>query len=147
MSILENKYIYQNYEILETLSAGIILTGAEVKSLRNHRGTINDTFVVFQDGTLQLVKAYIPPYQIKNTPASYNPYRTRILLLNKKEIHTWYRKKSESGLTIVPIKVYIENRKIKILIGLARGKNKHDKREILKKRDTDREINRLMKNT
>ncbi len=146
MKMIESKYVYQSYEILETISAGIVLSGAEVKSLRNNHGTINDSFVVLQDNTLQLVKAYIPPYQIKNTPASYDPYRARTLLLNKKEINAWYRKKSESGLTIVPIKMYTENRKIKVLIGLARGKNKHDKRETLKKRDADREINRLMKN-
>lgn len=146
VSVLENKNIYRSYEILDTLSVGIVLSGAEVKSLRRNHGTINDAFVVFQDGTLQLVKAFIPPYQVKNTPPSYDPYRARKLLLNKKEIMEWFRKKSEAGLTIVPIKMYTENRKIKVLIGLVRGKNKHDKREDIKKRDADREIHRLLKN-
>lgn len=146
VSFLENKHIYRSYEILDTLSAGIALSGAEVKSLRRNHGTINDAFVVFQDGALQLVKAFIPPYQVKNTPPSYDPYRARKLLLNKKEIMEWFRKKSEVGLTIVPIRMYTENRKIKVLLGLARGKNKHDKRETIKKRDANREINRLLKN-
>lgn len=146
VSVLENKNIYRSYEILDTLSVGIVLSGAEVKSLRRNHGTINDAFVVFQDDTLQLVKAFIPPYQVKNTPPSYDPYRARKLLLNKKEIMEWFRKKSEAGLTIVPIKIYTENRKIKVLIGLVRGKNKHDKREDIKKRDADREIHRLLKN-
>jgi SsrA-binding protein len=146
MNVLENKHVYRSYEILDTISAGIILSGSEVKSLRQNHGTINDAFVVFQDGALTLVKAFIPPYQVKNTPTSYDPYHARKLLLNKKEINQWFRKKSEAGLTIVPIKMYTENRKIKVLLGLARGKNKHDKREDIKKRDADREINRLMKN-
>ena len=146
MSLLENKKAYLSYEILDTISAGIVLSGAEVKSLRNNHGSINEAFVVFENGTLSLVKAFIPPYQIKNTPPSYNPYQSRKLLLNKTEVNTWFRKKSEAGLTIVPIKMYTENRKIKVLLGLARGKNKHDKREDIKKRDADREINRLMKN-
>ena len=146
MNVLENKHVYRSYEILDTISAGIILSGSEVKSLRQNHGTINDAFVVFQDGALTLVKAFIPPYQVKNTPTSYDPYHARKLLLNKKEINQWFRKKSEAGLTIVPIKMYTENRKIKVLLGLARGRNKHDKRETIKKRDADREINRLMKN-
>lgn len=146
MNVLENKHIYRSYDVLDTISAGIVLSGAEVKSLRKNYGTINDSFVVFQNGALQLVKAFIPPYQVKNTPPSYDPYRARTLLLNKTEINNWFRKKSEAGLTIVPIKMYTENRKIKILLGLVRGKNKHDKREDIKKRDADREIRRLLKN-
>lgn len=145
MNVLENKHVYRSYEILDTVSAGIVLSGNEVKSLRNHHGSLNDAFVVSDNGTLTLVKAFIPPYQVKNTPASYDPYQARTLLLNKKEIMMWARKKTESGLTIVPIKMYTENRKIKVLLGLAKGKKKHDKREDIKKRDADREINRLLK--
>lgn len=145
MDILENKYAYRSYEILETITAGIVLSGSEVKSLRNHHATINDAFVVFEHGGFSLVKAFISPYQTKNTPPSYNPYQARKLLLNKIEINRWYQKKSESGLTIIPLKMYTENRKIKVLLGLGRGKNKHDKREVLKKRDANREIQRLLK--
>jgi SsrA-binding protein len=146
MNILENKKVGLNYEILETISAGIVLTGAEVKSLRQNHGTINDSFVVFQDGVLVLAKAFIPPYQVKNTSGAYDPYHARKLLLNKSEIQKFLRKKSEAGLTLVPLKVYTENRKIKVLLGLVRGKNKHDKRETIKKRDANREIQRLLKN-
>ncbi len=145
MSLLENKKAYLSYEILDTISAGIVLSGAEVKSLRQNHGSINDAFVVFENGTLSLVKAFIPPYQVKNTGPSYDPYHSRKLLLNKLEVNAWFRKKSEAGLTIVPLKMYTENRKIKVLIGLARGKNKHDKRQDIKKRDADREIHRLLK--
>lgn len=145
MNHLENKKVYLSYDILDTISAGIVLSGAEVKSLRKNHGSINDSFVVFKDNSLSLVKAFIPPYQIKNTPPSYDPYQARKLLLNKTEINEWFRKKSEAGLTIVPIRMYTENRKIKVLIGLARGKNKHDKRETIKSRDANREIQRLLK--
>ena len=146
MNILENKHVYRSYDIIDTITAGIVLSGSEVKTLRQNHGTINDSFVVFQDGALSLVKAFIPPYQVKNTGLSYDPYRARKLLLNKTEINNWFQKKSEAGLTIVPIKMYTENRKIKVLVGLARGKNKHDKRETIKTRDANREINRLLKN-
>lgn len=146
MNILENKYAYRSYEILETITAGIVLSGSEVKSLRNNHGSINDAFVIIKDGSLGLVKAFIPPYQAGNTPPSYDPYQMRKLLLHKNEIEQFLRKKTESGLTLIPLKMYTENRKIKVLLGLARGKNKHDKRETIKKRDSDREIQRLLKN-
>ncbi len=146
MNLLENKKAYLSYEILDTITAGIVLTGAEVKSLRNNHGSINDAFVIFEHGVPVLAKVFIPPYQIKNTPGNYDPYHHRKLLMNKSEIANFFRKKSEAGLTLVPLKMYTENRKIKVLLGLARGKSKHDKRETIKKRDADREINRLLKN-
>lgn len=145
MSLLENKKVGLSYEILETLTAGIVLSGAEAKSLRKNHGSINESFVVFKDGELFLAKAFIPPYQIKNTPPSYDPYRNRKLLVHRTEITRFIQKKSESGLTLIPLKVFTENRKIKVLLGLAKGKNKHDKRETIKKRESDREIGRLMK--
>jgi SsrA-binding protein len=145
MNLIENKKVGLSYEILETISAGIVLSGAEVKSLRKNHGSIGDSFVVFKDNRLVLVKAFIPPYQIKNTPPSYNPYQDRALLITKKEIERLVRKKSESGLTVVPLKLYTAGTKIKVLLGLVRGKQKHDKRETLKKRDADREIQRLLK--
>jgi len=145
MHVIENKHVYRSYEILDTISVGMVLLGHEVKSLRTHHGSINDAFVVFEDGACRLVKAFIPPYQAKNTPPSYDPYRTRTLLLTKKEINEWMHNKKERGLTIVPIKMYTENRKIKVLLGLAKGKTKHDKREDIKKRQDTREIHRLLK--
>lgn len=145
MSLLENKKVGLSYEILETLTTGIVLSGAEVKSLRKNHGSINESFVVLKDGELFLAKAFIPPYQIKNTPPSYDPYRNRKLLVHRTEITRFIQKKSESGLTLIPLKVFTENRKIKVLLGLAKGKNKHDKRETIKKRESDREIGRLMK--
>jgi SsrA-binding protein len=145
MNILENKKAHLSYEILDTITAGIVLSGSEVKSLRQNHGSINDAFVVIDDGAVMLAKAFIPPYQLKNTSPSYDPYQKRKLLLNKSEIRNWMQKKSESGLTLIPLKMYNENRKIKVLLGLAKGKKKHDKREDLKKRDAQREISRLMK--
>ncbi len=146
MSLLENKKAGLSYEILDTFIAGISLSGAEVKSLRNSRGSINEAFVVLKENELFLVKAFIPPYQIKNTSPSYDPYRNRKLLVTRPEIMRFVQKKSESGLTLIPLKVFTHNRHIKILLGLARGKSKHDKREIIKKRESDREIARLIKN-
>lgn len=146
MSLLENKKAGLSYEILDTITAGIVLSGAEVKSLRNNRGSINEAFVVMKENELFLVKAFIPPYQIKNTPPSYDPYRNRKLLVTRPEIMRFVQKKSESGLTLIPLKVFSQNRNLKVLLGLARGKSKHDKRETIKKRESDREIARLMKN-
>ena len=145
MNILENKKVGMSYEILDTITAGIVLSGSEVKSLRQNHGSINDSFVVFQDGALILVKAFIPPFQVKNAGPGYDPYHARKLLLHKSEIEKFLRKKSEAGLTLVPLKVYTENRKIKLLLGLVRGKNNRDKREVIKKRDAQREIQRLLK--
>ncbi|OGI70398.1 SsrA-binding protein [Candidatus Nomurabacteria bacterium RIFCSPLOWO2_01_FULL_42_20] len=145
MSVLiENRKAKFEYEIMEKYEAGIGLLGFEVKSLRNKRGSLEGSFVKILGNEPYLINAHIPAYQPKNTPGSYDPYRSRKLLLTKKEIKELIGKEKTRGLTIVPISVYNKGRVIKVLIAVGRGKKKRDKREIIKKRDTEREIKREM---
>ena len=136
----ENKKAYFNYEILEKFEAGINLIGQEVKSIRLGRISLAGSYVVLKEGEVFLVGANIPPYQPKNAPADYDPERGRKLLLRKKEINYLIGKTRVKGLTLVPLRVYTVKAKIKIEFGVAKGKKQADKREVIKKRDTDREI-------
>lgn len=145
MSLVENKKVHFNYEILETLEAGIELFGHEVKSLRNKQGSLEGARVIVRGGEAYLVGATIPAYQPKNTDKNYEPGRNRKLLLNKKEIAEISGTESKKGLTIVPISVYNRGRKVKVSVGIVRGKKKYDKRETIKKRETDRNIRRTLK--
>ena len=142
---LVNKQATWNYETLETFEAGLSLLGGEVKSLRLGHASINESFIVIEEGELFLVKAYIPPYQIKNTSPAYDPYRKRKLLITKKEFLNIARRKTEAGLTLIPISLYDKNGFLKLQIALARGLKKHDKRNVLKDRDAKREMDRVMK--
>lgn len=147
-NLIDNKKVAFNYEIIETLEAGIELFGFEVKALRAKHGSLEGAHVVVRGDEAFLVGAHIPPYQPKNTPPEYDPERTRKLLLTKKEISALAGKPAGGGgkgLTIVPISVYNKARKIKVKIGFVRGKKKFDKRETIKKRDTERDIHRELK--
>jgi len=141
----ENRKARFNYEFLEKYEAGIELLGIEVKSVRNGQMSLEGAFVIIRGGEAFLINANIPPYQVKNTPKDYDPLRNRKLLLTKKEINELSGSDKNKSLTIVPISVYNKNRKIKLEIALVKGKKKFDKRETLKKRDTDREIRREYK--
>lgn len=134
-----------NFETLETYEAGLQLQGHEVKSLRLGHASISESFIINDDGELYLVKSYIPPYQQKNTPPSYDPHRKRKLLIRKKELLEISRKKQESGLTLIPLSLYDKGGFLKLQFALARGLKKHDKRQAIKQRDANREIGRLMK--
>lgn len=142
----ENKKAFFNYEILEKFNAGIELLGLEVKSLKSKRGTLDGAYVSVRDNEVFLLGAVIPPYQAKNTPADYEPTRPRRLLLTKKEIGQLISWGNQRGLTIVPLSLYNSGRKIKVTVAVARGKKKYDKRETLKKREANREIQRTLKN-
>lgn len=142
---LHNSKAGFSYELLEKYEAGISLWGLEVKSIKQKHGSLNESYVIVENGELFLVKAHIPPYQPGNGTAAYDPYRKRKLLLNKKEIKEIERARHESGLTVIPISMYNKGNRIKLEIALARGKKLHDKRETLKKRDADRDIGRIMK--
>ncbi len=142
---LVNKQAGWNYETLETFEAGLSLMGGEVKSLRLGHASINESFIVIEEGELFLIKAYIPPYQIKNTSPAYDPYRKRKLLITKKEFRNIARRKTEAGLTLIPISLYDKNGFLKLQMALARGLKKHDKRNVLKDRDAKREMDRAMK--
>lgn len=144
--LTENKKAFFNYEILEKFNAGVELLGLEVKSLKAKRGTLDGAYVSARGNEMFLLGATIPPYQPKNTPADYEPTRPRRLLLTKKEISQLSGRENQRGLTIVPLSLYNSGRKIKVIIAVARGKKKYDKRETLKKREANREIERTLKN-
>ncbi len=141
--LIENRKAKFNYEFLEKLTAGIELLGSEVKSLRGKLGSLEGSYVVIRGQEAFLVNAYIPAYQPKNIPNGYDERRNRKLLVTKKELHTLASSEAKKGLTIIPISVYNKGRKIKVDIAIARGKKKFDKREDIKKRDTERDIRRL----
>ena len=145
MSLIDNRKATFDYQILETIEAGIELFGHEVKSLRSGQGSLKGARVLARGGEAYLVGATIPPYQAANTPKSYDPERTRRLLLNQKEIAHITAAEGEKGLTVIPISVYNKHRNLKLEVAIARGKKKADKRETLKKRDTEREIRRDLK--
>ena len=138
----ENRKAYFNYEVLEKYEAGIELSGIEVKSVRSGRMSLEGAFVIVRGGEVFLINANVPPYQVNNTPKDYDPLRNKKLLLTKKEIRILADSGNNKSLTIVPISVYNKGRKIKISIALAKGKKKFDKRETIKKRETDREVRR-----
>jgi SsrA-binding protein len=144
-TLAENRKAKFEYSILETFKAGISLTGQEVKSIRAGRANLTGAYVIIKPDGAFILNMEIPPFQPKNAPADYNPSRTRKLLLRKDEIKYLLGKSQESGLTILPILLYVKDRYIKIEIALARRKKKQDKREILKKRQTEREISRTLK--
>ena len=141
----ENRKARFDYEILETFEAGISLTGQEVKSVRKGNAQLTGAFVLVKPEGATLLNAQIPPYQPNNLPPGYQPDRTRQLLLNKKEVNYLLTKAKEGRLTIVPLSIYDKGRRIKLAIGLARHKKARDKRETIKRRETDREIRRSLK--
>ncbi len=145
MSFTENRKAYFNYEIKDRFEAGIELLGLEVKSVRAGRISLDASYVILSAGEAYIIGATIQPYQAKNTPKEYDPDRTRKLLLSKKELSELQKISETKGLTIVPLSVYSKGRRIKLEIGIGKGKKLHDKRESIKKRDTDREIRREMK--
>ena len=144
-AIATNKKAYFDYEILETYEAGIELKGYEVKSIKTGHINLAGTYVLIRNNEAWLVNADIPPYQPKNMPADYDSKRSRRLLLRREEISELIGKTHEKGLTIIPLKVYNKGRRVKIEIGLGRGKKKSDKREVIRKRETQREISRALK--
>lgn len=141
-ALVQNRKAYFNYEIAEKIEAGIELFGFEVKSIKNGRASLDGAYVSMSDKEAFLVGANVSPYQPKNTPTNYDPKRPRKLLLTKKEIGRLTGMQKERGLTIVPISMYSKGKLIKVEIGIARGKKKYDKRETIKKRDTQRDISR-----
>lgn len=141
-TLLHNQKAGFNYEILERFQAGIEIAGHEVKSLREKLGTLDGAYVTIRGGEAYIINMFIPPYQVSNTPEDYDPRRNRRLLLTKKEILQLSEVEHHAGLTIVPISVYNKKRWIKVEIAIVRGKKQFDKRETIKKRDTEREIRR-----
>ncbi len=138
----ENKKAYFDYEILEKFEAGLVLLGTEVKSIRGGHIALTSSYVVLRNEEAFLIGTKIPAYQPKNAPADYNPERQRKLLLNRKEINFLAGKSNMRGFSLIPLKVYEKNGRIKLEFGLAKGKKKFNKKEEIKKREIEREINR-----
>jgi len=145
VSLIQNKKIHFNYEILERYEAGIELLGVEVKALRAGRGSLEGSHVTIRGGEAYLIGATIAPYQAGNMPKGFEATRNRRLLLTKNEIAELAAIESKKGLTIVPIGVYNKNHKLKVEIAVARGKKVADKRETIKKREAERDVMRDIK--
>ena len=139
-----NRKAFFNYEILERAEAGVSLVGTEVKSIRDGGLNFRDSYVEFKGGELFLVGALIGPYSHGNLQ-NHAEDRVRKLLLHKREILKIGGKASERGLTIVPLRAYFKNGRVKLEIGLARGKRAHDKRETIKRRDIERETRQAVR--
>ncbi len=146
MERIENRKVRHDYTILETIEAGIVLEGPEVKSVRAHRASLDGAYVEFSGTSAKLMNMHIEPYQPKNISESYDPKRPRPLLLSKKELTGLAVEKKEKGLTIVPLSVYSKGRYIKVSLALVKGKKKYDKRETLKKEAARRDTGRTLKN-
>jgi SsrA-binding protein len=145
MALVTHRRARFDFEILETFSAGVALLGTEVKALRAGQGVLEGSYVVIRGGEAYLVGASIPPFQKANAPSGYEPERPRTLLLTPKEIAELDVKSERQGLTIVPLKWYNSKNKLKLEIGLARGKKKADKREAIKSRDVARDLARELR--
>ena len=143
--IAQNKKARHDYTIVDTVEAGIVLQGTEIKSIRNSRINLKDGFVRIRNGEAFLVNVHISPYEQGNI-FNHDPLRTRKLLLHKKQIDKLYGEMKQQGMSIVPLKVYLKDGYAKVLIGLAKGKKQYDKRESLKRKDQERQIARVMKN-
>src|SRR5882757_8038667 len=139
--IVSNRKARHDYSILDTYEAGIALVGTEVKSLRLGRASLVDAFATVDDGEVWLRNLHIPEYD-RGTWTNHEPRRTRKLLLHKSEILRLIGKTKESGLSLVPLAMYFKDGKVKVEIGLGRGKKAYDKRQAIAKRDADREISR-----
>lgn len=143
--LTDNRQARFRYEILETYEAGIALQGTEVKSIIAGRANLQDGYALIRKGEAWLMNAHISPFQQASQYFNHEPRRDRKLLLHKKEINKLIGKIEQKGLTLVPLKMYMSNNKVKVAIGLARGKKLHDKREDVKRRDDQRDMRRAMK--
>lgn len=143
-TLATNKEARFNYDILEEHEAGLILTGAETKSVKLSHISLRGAYITHQNNELWLKNCYIASYQEKNQP-HYEDRHLRKLLLKRKEIDSLMGKMKQQGLTLLPLNVYTKKALIKVKIGLAKGRKKYDKRQIIKKREADRKINRALR--
>ena len=144
-TVAENRKARFSYEVLDTVEAGLVLTGTEVKSLRQGKANIQEAYASHEDGEIWLINSYLPEY-LQGNRFNHEPRRRRKLLLKKKEMARLAQGVEREGMTMVPLKIYFNERgRAKLLLGLARGKKLHDKRETEKQRDWAREKGRLLK--
>jgi SsrA-binding protein len=143
--VCRNKRAFHEYEISDALECGIVLTGTEVKSLRDGSASLEDAYAKLEDGELWLIGSDIPEYTMGNR-MNHKPKRTRKLLLHRREINKFAGKATQRGFTLVPLKLYFKEGLAKVEIAVARGKQLHDKRQDKKKADAQREIRRALTN-
>jgi SsrA-binding protein len=146
MERIENRKAKRDYTILETIEAGIVLSGGEVKSVRAHRASLEGAHVDVTGTTAELLNATIQPYQPKNIKGEYDQKRPRKLLLTRSELAKLADVRKQRGLTVVPLSMYNRGRYVKVALGVVRSKKKHDKREDLKKEAARRDTGRTLKN-
>ena len=142
--VAQNKKAHHDYTIVDTIEAGLVLTGTEIKSVRAARINLKDGYAQIKKGEAWLVNVHIAPYEEGNI-WNQDPTRTRKLLLHKKQIVKLEGEVKGTGMTLVPLKVYIKDGFAKVLIGLAKGKHDYDKRESIKRREQDRDLKRTIK--
>lgn len=142
--VARNRKARHEFELLEKVEAGIVLTGTEVKSLRNGKANLEDAYAAVEEGEVWLHGCDIPEY-VEANQLNHKPKRSRKLLLHRREIDKLLTKTSEKGLTIVPLQIYFKNGKAKVEISVARGRKTYDKREALKQQDAKRDIDRALR--
>jgi SsrA-binding protein len=143
-NIAENRKAYHDYHLLETFEAGVALLGTEVKAIREGRVNLRDSFARVDGGEVFLYNVHISPYSHRGY-ADHEPLRRRKLLLHKDEIRKLVGKTVEKGMTLVPVRMYFKKGRVKVAVSLAKGKKEYDKRETIKKRETDRETRAAIK--
>jgi SsrA-binding protein len=142
--IADNRKALFDYHILETFEAGIVLSGTEVKGIREGKANLRDAYARVEGGEVWLYNVHINPYTHRGY-ADHDPKRRRKLLLHRAEIRKLIGRTVERGLTLVPTRMYFKNGRVKVMVGLARGKQLHDKRETIKRREVDRETRAMVK--
>jgi SsrA-binding protein len=143
-SIAENRKAFHDFHLLETFEAGLVLLGTEVKAIREGRVNLRDSFARVEEGEVFLYNVHISPYSHRGY-ADHEPLRRRKLLLHRDEIRKLIGKTVEKGMTLVPIRLYFKNGRVKVAVSLAKGKKDYDKRETIKRRETERETRAAIK--
>jgi SsrA-binding protein len=143
-NVAENRKAFHDYHVLETFEAGVVLQGTEVKAIREGRVNLRDSFARVEGGEVWIYNVHISPYSHRGY-VDHEPTRRRKLLLNRHEIRKLIGKTVERGMTLVPTRLYFKNGRVKVAIGLAKGKKSHDKRDAIKAREVDRETRAAVK--
>jgi SsrA-binding protein len=143
-NIAENRKAFHDFHVLETFEAGIVLLGTEIKAIREGRVNLRDSFARVEDGEVFLYNVNISPYSHRGY-ADHEPLRRRKLLLHREEIRKLIGKTVEKGMTLVPVRLYYKNGRVKVAVSLAKGKKEYDKRETIKRREADRETRAAVK--
>jgi len=141
--VTENRKARHDYEVLDSIECGIVLVGSEVKSLRRGQCSINEAYAKVRDGQVYLVGCDIPEY-LEANQFNHQPKRPRKLLLHRREIQKIVGKAAQQGMTLVPLRVYFSRGYAKVLLGICRGRQRHDKREALKRAESKRDLRRVM---